>query len=120
MPLGNPYLLLKSFLPQIRLRCIVVVNKIKHIRAIRAEDTTNSGTILIHPEGCHARNDSAVAQEVRPARIAKAGSTSRVIIGEQQRVVSAEMDEPPCVRALIAIPIVFHPKRLLEGHNRQK
>ena len=78
----------KSFLLQIKLRCIVIGNKTKHIRAVCTEDTARTGTSRIHPEGCHARNDIAVAQEVGPARIAITGSTGRVIIGKPQGVVS--------------------------------
>ena len=81
-PLGNPSMLHKSSSLQIKLWRIVIENKIKHIRAIRAEDATRTGTSLIHPEGCHARNDIAVAQEVGPAGIAITGSTGRVIIGK--------------------------------------
>jgi hypothetical protein len=71
---GQPFPVLQIFF-QRKLRCVVGVNKIKHIRTVCTEDTTRTGTSIIHPEGCHAGNDIGVTQEVGPAGIAIAGST---------------------------------------------
>ena len=66
------------------------VHKIKHVLPIHAEHAAGAGAVAVDAEGGDASNDVAVAEEVWPARITKAGAASVRIIGQQQGEIAGE------------------------------
>jgi len=77
-PIGSS--LANNFLWLLRLWIHEVVNEILNILSIRAEDTAGAGTVTIDPKRSHTCDNIGIAQEIRTARVTKAGAACGMVV----------------------------------------